>query len=330
MVKIDNHFTKMIDKLNIENFMLFEKLEIPTLKRINLIGGKNNAGKTALLEAIRLIASKGNPGVINSILLNRQQWINRGQAIYDGLFERKKILEGEDILLKINDLIIVRRQNEISEWEYGGEIQVGNNGLNKVYKFNLSSHTINLPPEDKSIFLPSSANHNLIINLWEKIVLTPKEGDIINIIRETVEPNLVRLDVGQNMVRIKLKNSPNPMPLATLGDGVYRILLIALGLANAQNSILLIDEIELGLHHSILEKLWRMIFKYARIWNIQVFITTHSQDAIRTFSYSMDEEESKEEAQFIRLQIGRMGKNEAILFDQERLSRMINLALEIR
>ncbi|HFB99193.1 MAG TPA: hypothetical protein ENJ53_00170, partial [Phaeodactylibacter sp.] len=61
----------MIDKLNISNFMTFEKLEIPVLKRVNLIAGKNNSGKTSLLEAIRILASSGENSVINDILKKR-------------------------------------------------------------------------------------------------------------------------------------------------------------------------------------------------------------------------------------------------------------------
>ncbi|MEQ1744963.1 MAG: AAA family ATPase [Saprospiraceae bacterium] len=41
----------MLDHLEIQNFRLFEELSINGLKRINLFTGKNNAGKTALLEA---------------------------------------------------------------------------------------------------------------------------------------------------------------------------------------------------------------------------------------------------------------------------------------
>jgi len=103
-----------------------------------------------------------------------------------------------------------------------------------------------------------------------------------------------------------------------------------LSLANAKNSILLIDELELGLHYSALEKLWNMIFKYAQKWNIQVFATTHSQDVLRTFHYVADDEKYINDAQYIRLQVNRKGENEAILFDGERLRESLELQLEIR
>ena len=46
-----SHF---INKIKIENFKCFDKLEVNGLSRVNLIGGKNNVGKTALMEALEL------------------------------------------------------------------------------------------------------------------------------------------------------------------------------------------------------------------------------------------------------------------------------------
>jgi len=41
----------VLEKLRIENFRRFKKLEFTRLKRVNLIAGKNNTGKTGVLEA---------------------------------------------------------------------------------------------------------------------------------------------------------------------------------------------------------------------------------------------------------------------------------------
>ncbi len=40
-----------ISFIEIENFKTFDKIKIDGFKRVNLISGKNNLGKTALLEA---------------------------------------------------------------------------------------------------------------------------------------------------------------------------------------------------------------------------------------------------------------------------------------
>ena len=50
----------MLKRLQIRNFRGFNALEIDQLSGINLIAGKNNSGKTSLLEALFLLSSAGN------------------------------------------------------------------------------------------------------------------------------------------------------------------------------------------------------------------------------------------------------------------------------
>jgi hypothetical protein len=46
--------TLILNSLEINSFRAFEHLQIERLGRVNLIVGKNNVGKTSLLEAIQL------------------------------------------------------------------------------------------------------------------------------------------------------------------------------------------------------------------------------------------------------------------------------------
>ncbi len=50
----------MLKRLQIRNFRGFNALKIDQLSGINLIVGKNNSGKTSLLEAIFLLSGAGN------------------------------------------------------------------------------------------------------------------------------------------------------------------------------------------------------------------------------------------------------------------------------
>ena len=307
----------MIDHLHIKNFMCFKELEIPTLKRVNLIAGKNNSGKTTLLDAVRILKSDGDNAVINNILFSRNvtKRLN-GQNPYNALLNRNLSISS----LSINDFKIIKSQKINGFW--------ASRKKNKGGKLRLDSKQEII--YDDLIYVSFNSKFDYLSDLWENIVLTPKEDDVYKILRDTIQPDLIRLDVGREIVRVRLQDTEKPVPLGTLGDGVYRILLIALSLANAKNSILLIDELELGLHYSALEKLWNMIFKYAQKWNIQVFATTHSQDVLRTFHYVADDEKYINDAQYIRLQVNRKGENEAILFDGERLRESLELQLEIR
>lgn len=53
----------MIKSLKISNFRCFSNIEANGFSRINLIGGKNNAGKTALLEALLLMGKPSNKSI---------------------------------------------------------------------------------------------------------------------------------------------------------------------------------------------------------------------------------------------------------------------------
>ena len=62
----------MIDSISIENFRCFDKLKIKGFKSINLIGGQNNSGKTALLEAL-LLSFKPSGNTIDNLRLFRNE-----------------------------------------------------------------------------------------------------------------------------------------------------------------------------------------------------------------------------------------------------------------
>ena len=66
----------MLDHLHIENYRLFKSLQLDGLKRVNLITGKNNTGKTAILEAIRILKSEGKQTIVNHILTKRDAFEN--------------------------------------------------------------------------------------------------------------------------------------------------------------------------------------------------------------------------------------------------------------
>lgn len=70
------------------------------------------------------------------------------------------------------------------------------------------------------------------------------------------------------------------MPFSVYGDGVKKILYILNKLFDATDSILLIDEIETGLHKKYYDRLFPVVFELAKKLNVQLFIATHSMEAI--------------------------------------------------
>lgn len=61
----------MLTSFTAQNFRLFTNLEIPRLSRVNLFVGRNNAGKSALLEAVEVYVSHASFSTLVSIALAR-------------------------------------------------------------------------------------------------------------------------------------------------------------------------------------------------------------------------------------------------------------------
>lgn len=64
----------MLTSFQIENFRAFRHLRLPKLGHVNLIVGRNNTGKTMLLDALRLYASQGQADVIRELLRQRDEF----------------------------------------------------------------------------------------------------------------------------------------------------------------------------------------------------------------------------------------------------------------
>ena len=62
--KMDEHF---YEQLKIENFRGIKSLEIDDLARVNLFVGRNNCGKTSVLEAASLLTGMSDPTLILGI-----------------------------------------------------------------------------------------------------------------------------------------------------------------------------------------------------------------------------------------------------------------------
>lgn len=131
-------------------------------------------------------------------------------------------------------------------------------------------------------------DYEQIARLWDQITLTDKEMKVVEAL-QILEPKVQRISftsqrTSNSGILVKIQDETVPVPLGSLGDGMRRILALIASLVNSENGILLVDEIDAGLHYSILEDVWRLIFDTAERLNLQVFATTHSGDCVKAFS----------------------------------------------
>lgn len=83
---------------------------------------------------------------------------------------------------------------------------------------------------------------------------------------------------------VKLKGAEQRIPLGSMGEGIKRLLVLSLNLVNSAGGYLLVDEIDTGLHHSVMVGMWRLVLEAAKRLDVQVLATTHSLDCVHSLA----------------------------------------------
>jgi hypothetical protein len=163
-----------------------------------------------------------------------------------------------------------------------------------------------------------------------KLELRGRQDELLRVL-QIVEPRLKRLAVviesGEPMLQGDI-GLARLVPLPLMGEGIARLATLMLYISNASNGIVLVDEIENGLHHSVMAKVWKAIGEAARQYDTQIFATTHNWWCI----VAAHEAFSKSEVYDFRLhRLERIkGTLEVVTYDQETLEAAIEIGMEVR
>jgi hypothetical protein len=193
--------------------------------------------------------------------------------------------------------------------------------------------------EIQHVFIPANGlGREQITLLWDQIALTDLEQDVLASLHIIASQQVERVNLvgsqesdGERVPIVKMAGIAAPLPLRSLGEGMNRMFGIALALVNAKGGMLLLDEIDSGLHYSIQPDLWRMLFEIAHRLNVQVFATTHSWDCVAAFQQAA-QEDSHGEGLLISLRgkKGDPGHVVAVLFDERELATVTRENIEVR
>jgi ABC-type cobalamin/Fe3+-siderophores transport system ATPase subunit len=332
----------VIQTLSIQNFRSHKKVLFNDCGRVNLLLGRNNSGKTAVLEAILLLCFPPNPREV-LILLNDQRGYKPGDENYElwnSYFNRWE--PSQPISLSVEDIpahsgrIVCQNLSITAEMGFAnpvtsGSVIEGRDVLDKtqglVFKYRYESGNVEkkistlkrktrqaLPSKVNGIvdqirpiaFIPAKgiANPQDEAERFSRLEKANRHHEVEEALR-AVEPRLKRLTViagGQGSMVYGDLGEAHLTPVALMGEGMVRMLSIATALVNNQGGLVLIDEIENGLHYSVLPSLWKMIFKTAQALDIQVFATTHSDECILAAS-QMAQTEYENDLRLFRLDL---------------------------
>jgi predicted ATP-dependent endonuclease of OLD family len=161
--------------------------------------------------------------------------------------------------------------------------QNGEKTVEKEISFtSLDNVMVGLVIKQQVQYIPSFGH--LRYDLLQNIVDNPEYKKLAISILKQFDESIVdicytRADDGAFLESI-ITNGGKNMPFSVYGDGIKKILYILNKLFDATDSILLIDEIETGLHKKYYDTLFPVVFALASKLNVQLFIATHSIEAI--------------------------------------------------
>jgi len=255
---MSEHFIKNIE---IKNFKCFEDFKAEGFGRVNLIGGKNNVGKTAFMEACYISHPKNS---LKQIVTARYSsdilwdlWKEIGKIFINNVIE-EKIESYKNIQIKTN---------------------IDNLNVNIVFKSS------------------NKATKNRYENLYSSIIKNELEDKLDSYIRE-FDGNIEKFRIINSQPYCK-KNGKF-FNLNEFGDGLGKFVYFIMLLLSEKDSIILIDEIENGIHYTQLDRLWEIILTISKQQKVQVFATTHSKECIESYARVAKKLEDEEIA-FIEL-----------------------------
>lgn len=370
----------LLSSLQVSRFRPFKNLQLEKLGRVNLIVGKNNVGKSSLLEALWLYARKGSPALVRSLLETRDETkVPEAGEIdsEDQLLTIKNLFYGRGTLLEQTESILIGplegganllslsiqwyvsqrgddnvprlqpiAQEELSTVEnpqLGIRTQINERVINRALTRYARRRAVDPSDQDDTpcIYLPANGSEqNTVGNWWDRTALTRLEQSVYDAMH-IISPNIVGVNfVASNEYNLrdprvptripmaKVEGLESPIPLKSLGDGINKLFSISLALANTQNGLLLIDEIENGIHYSVQSDVWKHLFKLAKQLNVQIFATTHSWDCIEAFQKAAQEDVHSEG---ILVRLGyKQGDIVSTVFSETELAVITREQIEVR
>lgn len=280
----------MLTDIHIENFRGFADLKLEGLKRVNLVVGKNNAGKTSFLEAV--VVGLNPPNTIGTL---PGQFRESPKAVQHKFFPWLIRDTRPHAVISINDgaghVILSRNQFDpkpvrkrigYNSFAGGGALITWAVGGLGVTTRTRSLSVAALSPEE-------------MIDTFAEAIRSPESERQLEDLLRSIDKRIrtIRLDYANGnpfiVVDVGLKER---IPLSQAGQGIYRLVSIFSEILGQKPQVLFIDEIENGIHYTALPQVWQGIAEAAERLDVQIFATTHSGECLKAAHEIFSQRES--------------------------------------
>jgi predicted ATP-dependent endonuclease of OLD family len=364
---------KMLKSLHITNFRGFRDLKIDSLKRVNLLTGHNNTGKTGVLEALVLLLSDPESGqrqllpnlfrpVGGDYNENFWKWLIYNKSAAINLQIKASFDDRNDFAVILHpkrhapidfDVSIFHASEDVGGFDcFCGSFGEAQRILGQVQRINFKPAVFSTKPSDP---VQDAIDFN-------RVILIRRKKQVEKMLRQ-IEPRLLTIEAlqirqpGQSsttttttvppvgsgvpalqtsqpgqqstpLIYAEISGLSEMIPVTQLGQGFNRLLDIYSEIVATDAKVLLIDEIENGLHYSVLPLVWKGLFLAAQEFDVQIFATTHSWECILKADEAARERENYE-LELIRLD--RVNEDvKATIIDQGALATAKELKWEMR
>lgn len=316
----------MIDSIQIHNFRGIHHSEIDGLSQVNLFFGKNNCGKSSLLEALFLVCGQSNPllpATINALRaytrlsetdiryffykmdaaseIHIDTAGSQDRHLTVRAFQEAMKYDPKGVSTEIPHRYGLRMLFSTQDGDFASEISYDLGEANALeqrlhvdgrYKENL-----------KCVYLSPRYDSGSSMQGLQNIYLNKDEAFLADALK-VIEPaasNPVFMD-NVMLVDIGLEQR---IPINLMGDGIRKIVSFLTSIYLCRGGVVLIDELSNGFHYSVMKSMWEIVLKAAIKNDVQIFATTHDADSIRGFhqaALSVLDETGKDVAAGFKLQ----------------------------
>ena len=357
----------MYTAIRIQNFRWIKDATVGPFARVNLISGRNNAGKTTLLEALWLSSGPGELWMIPAVNDFRRNAETDPRDRFLSVFRmfdaetpikfsvngdwgkspRKLRISLEDssaVSLDETPPNSTANKNENKGrivLSYTDDMGVESVTLGDIHSASETIRTVRRDPIERGMPSAVFLSANPIINSqrenarrFSKLRRDGKQGKIEDMLRR-VEPCLSSLFVdavgGQPRLFAEIEGYEKAVPASLLGDGAIRVLTLSLAMADASGGAVMVDEIENGIHHSAMESVWDGIDELSQEFDVQLFATTQSWECCYDAQQAFFKNEMAEDFRYHRVdRRSDTGEVSVRTYSPESLEASFEIPLEIR